>query len=334
MDVTPQLLREVEFREQRKGYDPKEVDDFLERVAVAFGQLRSQLDEALGRAERAERRVLESPADEDELRRTLVLATRTAEAAREEARQSAEATLRAAEERAAVTIRDAEAHAAAVVGEAEGRVERELSPLLEQREALVSDIEALEGWAADVRRRLTEEARQQLAWLEGERAELPARPELAAVSLATGAGVDDDLATVPAEPGGAGGGPYGIADGWDPTPPDVRVGERPPAVDDTAAFDVLVAADDDDGAAAPSSPAGGAAAGDDPFLDELRRAVDDDEPLGPRDGGPGPAAPEGDPEPDLATPEDPVAEQPGSVSGDGAPEDGESSFWRRKPQRS
>ena len=33
MELTPQRLREVEFKERWRGYDPEEVDDLLERVA-------------------------------------------------------------------------------------------------------------------------------------------------------------------------------------------------------------------------------------------------------------------------------------------------------------
>ena len=57
MDVTPQLLKDVDFREKKfGGYDPDEVDDFLERVGVAIGQLQMRLREMSQRAEAAEAR--------------------------------------------------------------------------------------------------------------------------------------------------------------------------------------------------------------------------------------------------------------------------------------
>ena len=44
MELTPQLLTdEIDFRVALRGYDRNEVDDFLERVAVAVGQLQQQL---------------------------------------------------------------------------------------------------------------------------------------------------------------------------------------------------------------------------------------------------------------------------------------------------
>jgi DivIVA domain-containing protein len=36
MDLTPQTLRDVEFREKLRGYHPDDVDDFLEEAAVAL----------------------------------------------------------------------------------------------------------------------------------------------------------------------------------------------------------------------------------------------------------------------------------------------------------
>lgn len=107
MDVTPKLLEDVEFRAVFRGYDPEEVDDFLERVAVAFAQLHErlrdateQVESANSRTARAEARARESSDGDDTLRRTLVLAQRTADAAIKEAEESAAAIVEAAETQA------------------------------------------------------------------------------------------------------------------------------------------------------------------------------------------------------------------------------------------
>ncbi len=141
MDVTPKLLEEVEFREKFRGYDPEEVDDFLERVAVAFGNLHDrlrdggqQIEAANARAARAESRARASADTDDVLRRTLVLAQRTADAAIKEAEESAAAIVsaaqaearqhqNAAEERAAELLKRADESAKAVEGEAADRAE-------------------------------------------------------------------------------------------------------------------------------------------------------------------------------------------------------------------
>jgi cell division initiation protein len=98
MDVSPQLLRDVEFREKWRGYSADEVDDFLERVAEGIEALHAQLREADERATRAERRVLET--SDDDVRRALVLAQRTADAALAEAQEEADRRVAAAEEQA------------------------------------------------------------------------------------------------------------------------------------------------------------------------------------------------------------------------------------------
>src|SRR3546814_5453302 len=58
MDVTPQVLHDVEFREaKRGGYNTQDVDEFLERLAVGLERLDAQLREARQRAEAAEARI-------------------------------------------------------------------------------------------------------------------------------------------------------------------------------------------------------------------------------------------------------------------------------------
>lgn len=126
MDVTPQLLKEVEFREKFRGYDPDEVDDFLERVGIAFGQLQEkmrdgtdQIEAANARAARAEARARDSSDSDDMLRRTLVLAQRTADAAIKEAEETAASITAAAEAQAHQQYSAAEDRAAQLQAAAE-----------------------------------------------------------------------------------------------------------------------------------------------------------------------------------------------------------------------
>ena len=119
MDVTPKLLEDVEFREKFRGYDPEEVDEFLERVAVAFGQLQDslrsaneQVESANSRAARAEARARQSADTDETLRRTLVLAQRTADAAVKEAEEQAASIVAAAEAQARQHVAAADERAA------------------------------------------------------------------------------------------------------------------------------------------------------------------------------------------------------------------------------
>ena len=153
MDVSPQLLRDVEFREKWRGYSPDEVDEFLERVAAGVEQLQAELREADERAIRAERRVLET--SDDDVRRALVLAQRTADAALAEAKEEADRRVAAAEEQAR-----------AVRVEAEERVAAEMREMAERRAELEADVAALSTYVRDHRARLADELRGQLEWLK------------------------------------------------------------------------------------------------------------------------------------------------------------------------
>src|SRR5215204_1322891 len=159
MELTPQTLHAVEFREARRGgYNTRDVDDFLERVAAGVANLHDRLREIASRAEAAEARLLDaqhqidelqrrSPAasspimapaappppsvndTEDTLRRTLVLAQRTADA----------------------TIKEAKQEARRGADHARLSAEAEIDELIGEREALKSDIDALRSHIDDQR---------------------------------------------------------------------------------------------------------------------------------------------------------------------------------------
>ena len=148
MDLTPkQLIEDVEFREVRRGYDPAEVDAFLDRVAAAMGKLQQQLAEATARADSAEARAraasaapapAQAPAGDpaaagtEQLQRTLVLAQRTADAAVQEAREEAAQILESARSEAAQHAHEARAASLAELEEhreARGKLQADLALL-------------------------------------------------------------------------------------------------------------------------------------------------------------------------------------------------------------
>jgi cell division initiation protein len=180
MDVTPQVINEVEFHQKMRGYDPDEVDDFLERVAVAVGQLTDRLQESEGRAANADRRATEleqkarevgdrpvaTDVDETEtITRTLVLAQKTADAAIKEAREEAQRTLADAQQTADALLGDAQEKSQRLVSDAEvearrtseetrQRVFEEIIALEDAREALKADHGILERHLEEQRLRL------------------------------------------------------------------------------------------------------------------------------------------------------------------------------------
>ena len=119
MELTPKVFDDVEFRERFRGYDPDEVDAFLEQVARSVQELDQKLKDAIDRAEKAEARAREAGDADEALRRTLVLAQRTADAAVSEAEARAAALMAEAEGKAATTVSDADRHAATTRGEAD-----------------------------------------------------------------------------------------------------------------------------------------------------------------------------------------------------------------------
>src|SRR5687767_10145373 len=165
MDLSPKLLTDVQFREQWRGYNPDEVDEFLERVAAGIEELQGRLNEAMERASNAERRLLER-SDEDEIRRTLVLAQRTAVASMEEARAEADRLVSDTEARCRNLVAEAEAQAARLDADIATRRRVELGDLSEQRAALQLDVEHLRTFLDGERERLGHVLRGQLEWLD------------------------------------------------------------------------------------------------------------------------------------------------------------------------
>jgi DivIVA domain-containing protein len=167
MEITPQLLKEIEFKEAWRGYDREQVDALLERIGSALAQLQGRLREALDRADAAETRTVVSGArseTEDTLRRTLVLAQRTADAAIAEAEQDAsrirgdahtdadrlvrDATVAAADARreadtyATETIHNADTHALETRGDADAYAQKLRTESEAMRVSLRAEAEA------------------------------------------------------------------------------------------------------------------------------------------------------------------------------------------------
>jgi cell division septum initiation protein DivIVA len=167
-----------------RGYDPDEVDDFLERVAVAVGQLQERVQQAEQRASGVESRrpavveqtqeappaaVVAAPISEAEetesIRRTLVLAQRTADAAIKEAEQEARRTLQGAQEQvqrlytkaqeqARKLVIDAESEARKAADDTRQRLVKEIIALEETRDSLRADHGILERHLDEQRLRL------------------------------------------------------------------------------------------------------------------------------------------------------------------------------------
>jgi DivIVA domain-containing protein len=334
MEMSREVIESFQFRESRKGYDMREVDEFLEKLAVAFAQVQDRLREAEQRAEAAQARVADaqrrateaeqraaevegqpraasesSESDETEtLRRTLVLAQRTADAAIKEAEEHANRIRGEAEEMAARLRGEAESEARGAAEATRQEALQELRDLEVVRTSLQDDIQLLEAHVGEHRdqlrtavnelqRALDDPASLQMrpepvlsgATVPVEEApaleatepppeatwepdafvdplvdaEAPAEPEsFEPLTFEDPPVADAEPAPAAAEPSAA----WMPDDSWDELavePAAVVAGDDPP----TEAIDALATRD----------------AGDDEYLAELRKAMTDDSPLGPRE---------------------------------------------------
>ncbi|HBX77946.1 MAG TPA: hypothetical protein DEG43_09885 [Acidimicrobiaceae bacterium] len=162
MDVTPQLIEQIDFSEKFRGYDPDQVDDFLERVGATIAELNAALRESRERCAAAEQEiarlraesqaVAQSPqpqqqvvrtAEDDALEasRTLLMASRTADAVIAEARDEAARTVAEARSQAEQSLQEASARAGGILDEAKQNAEKDFA---ERREAVSAEVAALE----------------------------------------------------------------------------------------------------------------------------------------------------------------------------------------------
>jgi cell division initiation protein len=146
MEVSPKALREVEFREKMRGYHPEDVDQFLEQVAAGIEVLQDRLRQAVERAQRAEAAAAEAGGTDDTLRKTLVLAQRTADLAVQEAREQASRILASAEQQAQAILAEAEQRGRETLEDTIAECKAELSRLESTRAQAQQDVESLQRW--------------------------------------------------------------------------------------------------------------------------------------------------------------------------------------------
>ena len=189
MEGTPQLLTDVKFSQHRRGYDPDEVDNFLEHVSAAVAQLQDKLRQATERAEMAdsqlaEARRLQAEAEaaaraagagdgtpgpaldaDEELKKVLLLAQRAADQAVAEANTTATKTVADARAKALALLAEAEAERDRMMEKArkkaDATVEQRAQELRDQVAALEAakvdleaDVATLDGHLADETARL------------------------------------------------------------------------------------------------------------------------------------------------------------------------------------
>lgn len=233
-DTTSKSILDVRFREKVRGYHQGDVDAFVSQVAATVEELQARASAAEAKLADLATQANHSEEAEQSLRRTLVLAQRTADLAVQEARAEAAKLVGEAEQQRDALLAEVADMRSRLLSEAEeeGRAERER--LFGLRRSLQADVEALVAHLERERERLRIYFTDQLHRLDEGHPGVAPPPDMQA-----------------------------------PAAPAVAPGPEPP--------DAAPPEDSWDG------PGEAEAAEEDPFLAELRRAVTDDEPLGPRE---------------------------------------------------
>ena len=175
MPLTPEDVRNRRFKTAFRGYDETEVDTFLDEVEVELTRLLGEqegLRERVRAAESAPPQPVHSEAEEM-LRRTLLLAQRTADETVAGAQADAERMTSEARAQAEAMLRQAQEEAAAATADLERR-----------RQALEQHIEGLRAFEREYRTRLKAYLESQLRDLEGRGgppADAPAPPPVPSI---------------------------------------------------------------------------------------------------------------------------------------------------------
>ena len=155
MPITVAMIEEKEFKTKMRGYDPVEVDEFLDEICdemVAMQEEISTLQSRLNQAPRAEAPFVPAPAAMPVP--APVPAPRKAEKAEtEEASEAAQRLLAKAQKVYDETVAEAKAEADKILSGAHTRADSGLSDLEEERKALEEEIEMLKAAAKYYRER-------------------------------------------------------------------------------------------------------------------------------------------------------------------------------------
>ena len=204
MDITPHDLRNAELREAFRGYRPDEVEELLERAAVALERMHERNRQLLDKISAAEQNHDEGREIEGVMRQTLLLAQRTADEAVASAHERARQVTEEAEDRALALVTEAESQAR-VNGEAQRKkYEAIVAELSARREALLADVDVLERAQTEYRTRLRTVLQRELEALEAAPVLPPLpRPELNEIDLSAEPGKAPESEFAPPQrPGG------------------------------------------------------------------------------------------------------------------------------------
>jgi cell division initiation protein len=143
MKLTPLDIRKQEFKRVMRGYDPVEIDTFLEMVGAEFEELLKSQKDMRDRAIELEVQLKDYRQIEKTLQQTLLQAQETTGKTYEAARKEAELIVREAEQRATATLTGAQADLAALKREIDELAMRKASLIQQLRVILSAELDLL-----------------------------------------------------------------------------------------------------------------------------------------------------------------------------------------------
>ena len=167
IDLTPLDVRKKrgDFRKPLRGYDPVEVDTFLELVAERLEALVKENLTLKERSERMSEQIQDLGGRERAVHEALVTAQELREKIETQAREQAEMVIRDAESKAQLTVREAEGDAALVRREATQELDEAKRDVVRIRSEIDGDIDR----AVRDAERLIEEHRESLEGMDRQR---------------------------------------------------------------------------------------------------------------------------------------------------------------------
>ena len=168
MPLTPEDIRTKEFRNSIRGYNEHEVDAFLDEVEGELTRLLRENSELRERVTAASQLAQATPAPapmgetEEMLRRTLLLAQRTADETVAQAKSDADRI-----------VADAQAHTQQLIGHAQQQANAHIADLDARRKTLEQHIEGLRAFEREYRTRLKAYLEAQLRDLDGRGGAVP-----------------------------------------------------------------------------------------------------------------------------------------------------------------
>jgi cell division initiation protein len=135
MKLTPLDIKKQEFKKLLRGYDPVEVDTFMDMMADEFEELLKQLKEMRDKAVELETQLKDYRQIEKTLQQTLLQAQEATGRTYESARREAELICREAESKAAKIVAEASSEAV--------RLNNEIIQLRSRKESLIGRLRVL-----------------------------------------------------------------------------------------------------------------------------------------------------------------------------------------------